>query len=265
MQYEQRNQQVRTDTTRHLGADGSDEAVRGIVGYLEGARKRSVRFAKSTSRLREIHTEVDVMSREVHGRPTGVLSGSDVDIAYHYLSMAIGVIALLYSALGTVFMLHGGGATFLAFLQERWTAGPAAALVDLSLHPRTLMALALQAVLFIVIVGTRRNRQSWQHWAALIVSAALTYVGWSTLLLGYGLPTLLGLTTVLPGALLGGVLGWGVVRISSEGRLSRPLLLTLILAGVVAGALGGASLIHWTGLLLAWSVDQVARRMIVIG
>ena len=36
-------------------------------------------------------------------------------------------------------------------------------------------------------------------------------------------------------------------------------------AGVAAGALGVAALIHWAGLLLAWTVDQVARRLIVVG
>lgn len=265
MQYEQRNQQPRTDTTRHLGADGSDESMRGIVGYLEGARKRSARFARSTSQLHEIHSQIDVTSREVHSRPTGVLSGGDIDIAYHYLSMGLGIIALLYSLFGTVFTLHGGGVTFLTELQERWTTGPAAALVDIGLHPRTITALVIQAVIFIVMIGTRRNRQSWQHWAALISSVVLTYVGWSTLMLTYGMPTLLAITGIIPGALIGGALGWGAAQLSSEGQLSRTVLFGVIALGVIAGALGGASLIHWIGLLLAWSVDHVGRRLIVIG
>lgn len=265
MQFDQRNQQVRTDTTRHLGADTADEASSGVVGYFEGARKRSARFAASTSQLREIRSEIDRMSHEAQGRPTGVLSASDVDIAYHYLGMAVGVIALLYSVLGSVFALHGGGTAFVAMLQERWAAGPATALADAAMHPRSIIALVLQAIAFIVIVGTRRNPQSWERWAAIIVSAALTYAGWSTLMLAYGTPAALSLTATIPGALIGGVLGWGVVRASGEGRASRPLLIGVVLVGVVAGALGAASLIHWVGLLLAWSVDQVARRLIVVG
>jgi hypothetical protein len=265
MQYEQRNQQVRTDTTRHLGADESDEAMGGIVGYLEGARKRSARFAKSSSQLREIHTEIDARRREVHGRPTGVLSGGDVDIAYHYLAMGLGIIALLYSVFGTVFALQGGGEAFISALQERWVVSPASALVDAALYPRTITALILQGVIFIVMIGTRRNQQSWQHWAAHISSVALTYAGWSTLLLAYGLPTLLPLIAIIPAAFIGGALGWGLVRASSEGRLSRSLQIGVIIAGVIAGALGGTALMHWIGLLLAWSVDQVARRLIVIG
>jgi hypothetical protein len=175
------------------------------------------------------------------------------------------LIALLYSVLGTVFALHGGGATFVAALMERWPLGPATALVETLLNPLTLVALVLQAIVFVVVVGTRRNRRSWQHWAALIFSTALTYAGWSTLLLEYGTPAVLAITATIPGALIGGALGWGVVRGSSEDRPSRPLLLGVIAAGVLAGALGAASLIHWSGLLLAWSVDQVARRQLVIG
>ncbi|MEI7770273.1 MAG: hypothetical protein WCI67_09815, partial [Chloroflexales bacterium] len=175
MQYEQRNQQVRTDTTRHLGAEEADDATRGFVSYLEGAGKRSTSYAKSTSRLRELHAQIDLVSRETHDRPTGVLSGGDVDIAYHYLSMGMGVIALLYSALGTVFALSGGGAAFVATFHERWTASPTAALMDTLLQPQTIAGLVLQAVAFIIMVGTRRNQQSWQHRAALIGSVALTY------------------------------------------------------------------------------------------
>lgn len=265
MQYEQRNQQARTDTTRHLSADEVDGGMGGLVGYLEGARKRSVRFAKSTSRLREIRTDIDAMSREGNGRPTGVLSGGDIDIAYHYLSVGFGIVALLYSLLGTVFILHGGGETFVATLQERWTTSPASALVDTILDPRTIAAFVIQAVIFVIMIGTRRNRQSWQHWAALISSVALTYAGWSGLLLAYGLTPLLSLTAIIPGAVIGGALGWVVARISGEGHLSRTVLFSVIAIGVVAGALGGSSLIHWSGLLLAWSVDQVGRRLIVIG
>ncbi|NTV65106.1 MAG: hypothetical protein HGA65_16480 [Oscillochloris sp.] len=220
---------------------------------------------KSTSRLREIRTEIDMMSREVQSRPTGVLSGGDIDIAYHYLGMSVGVIALLYSLLGTIFALHGGGSTFVAAFLERWTRGPAAALIDTLLTPQTIVAMIIQAVIFIVMVGTRRDRRSWQHWAALISSVALTYAGWSTLLLTYAMPLLLSLSAVIPAVLLGGALGWGVARISSEGPIARSVLVSVVLAGVLAGALGSASLTHWVGLLLAWSVDHVARKMIVIG
>lgn len=263
--FEQRHQQVRTDTTRHLGADEVDQRADGMVEYFEGARKRSARFAQSTSRLREIRAEIDTVGRETQGRPTGVLSGGDVDIAYHYLGLGLGVVALLYSVLGSIFALHGGGAAFVASMTERWAIGPATALSEMALHPRTLGALALQAVAFVVVIGTRRNRQSWQHWAALIFSAALTYAGWSTLLLDYGTATVAAISATVPAALIGGALGWAVLRASSEDRPSRPLLLGVVAAGVVAGALGAASLIHWVGLLLAWSVDQVARRQLVIG
>lgn len=265
MQFDQRNHQARTDATRHLSPEEAEEKDNGLVGYFEGARKRSARFADSTSQLREIRSDIDRMSRETQGRPTGVLSGSDIDIAYHYLGMGLGVVALLYSALGTVFAFHGGGAAFVAGLQERWPAGPATALADIALSPQTLVALALQAVAFVVMVGTRRNRQSWQHWAALLLSAGLTYAGWSTLLLSYGTPAATALSATIPAALIGGALGWAVARTSSDGRPSRPLLFGAIAAGVVAGALGAASLLHWVGLLLAWSVDQVARRLIVVG
>ncbi|NTW00091.1 MAG: hypothetical protein HGA19_02160 [Oscillochloris sp.] len=263
--FEQRNQQVRTDTTRHLGADGGDEAIKGITGYLEGARKRSSRFVKSTMRLREIRSEIDTMSRDVRGRPTGILSGGDVDIAYHYLIMGLGVFALLYSILGTVFALHGGGAVFLSAFLERWAVSPMAALIDTATQPQTIIALILQAVVFIVMVGTRRVRQSWQHWAAVICSVALTYAGWSPLLLNYGMPILLSLAAIIPAALIGGALGWVVVLISNDNAPSRSLLLGVIAIGVVVGSLGLVSLTHWAGLLLAWSVDQVSRRLIVIG
>lgn len=264
MQYEQRNQQVRSDTTRHLESDEAG-AAGGVVEYLEGARRRSGRFAETSGRLREIHADIDLMGQRAAGRPTGVLSGGDVDIAYHYLGLGLAIIALLYSVLGTVFALHGGGTTLLATLQERWSVGPAAALAEVALHPRTLAALVLQAVVFVVAIGTRRNRQSWQHWAALIFSAALTYAGWSSLLLAYGTPTVLALSATIPAAVIGGALGWAVVRASSEDRPSRPVLLGVIAAGVLAGALGAASLIHWAGLLMAWSVDQAARRQLVVG
>lgn len=263
--FDQRNHQTRTDTTRHLGAGEAEKETDGVVGYFEGARRRSARFAQSTSQLREIRSEIDAMSREAQGRPTGVLSGGDVDIVYHYLGLGLGVIALLYSVLGSLFALHGGGAAFVAGLTERWAAGPATALVEAAMHPRTLAALALQAIAFVVVVGTRRNPQSWQHWAALIFSAALTYAGWSTLLLDYGTPTVVALSATVPAALVGGALGWAVVRASSDERPARPLLIGVVAAGVVAGALGAASLIHWAGLLLAWSVDQVARRQLVVG
>lgn len=265
MQFDQRNHQVRTDTTRHLGADEIDDDPNSVVDYFEGARKRSTRFAESTSRLREIRTEIETMSRSVKDRPTGVLSGSDADIAYYYLGLGVGIIALLYSVLGTVFAIHGGGAAFVDTLVQGWAAGPAAALVEMVVHPRTITAVVLQAIIFVVLIGTRHNRRSGQHLAALIASGALTYAGWSTLLLAYGTPTVVALITTIPAALIGGALGWAMVRASSQEQPSRPVMLGVIVAGVVAGALGAASLIHWVGLLLAWSVDQVARRLIVVG
>jgi hypothetical protein len=264
MQLDQRNHQVRTDTTRRLDADSEDKRQGGVVSYFEGARRRSAGFADSTSQLREIHSEIDRMGREAQSRPTGVLSGGDIDIAYHYLGMGLGIVALLYSLLGAVFALNGGGAALLATLEEHWATGPATALVNVALHPQTIVAIVLQTIIFVVMVGTRRKPQSWQHWTALIISAALTYAGWSSLLLPFAAPAVTALTATIPAALIGGVLGWAVVRIS-EGQPSRPLLFAIIAAGLIAGALGVVSLIHWTGVLAAWTADQVARRLIVVG
>jgi uncharacterized membrane protein len=264
MTYDQRSNQARTDTTRHLKPEDRD-GPGGVVGYLEGARERSARFAESTSRLREIRAEIDTLGREAHHRPTGVLSGGDVDIAYYYLGVVLGVAALLYSVMGTVFALHGGSDALLTPILSRWSAGPATAVAEALLNVRTLVAVILQAILFVVIIGTRRNPQSWQHWAALIGSAALTYAGWSSLLITYGEAPLTSFTAAVPAALVGGALGWAIVRSSSEQTVPRPLMIGIIGAGVVAGALGVTALIHWVGLLLAWSADQVARKVMVVG
>src|ERR1051325_10271799 len=116
MSYEQRPNQPRTDTTRHLG---DQETIKGLTGYFEGARGRSERFAESSANLREIRSQIDTLGREAHARPTGVLSGGDVDIAYHYLSLGLGVVALLYSLLGAIFAFHGGSAAVTALVMQQ--------------------------------------------------------------------------------------------------------------------------------------------------
>lgn len=265
MTYDQRPNPARTDTTRYLDSVEVSDHARGVVEYLEGARHRSARFAQTSSQLRDIRTEIDTHGREAHNRPTGVLSGGDVDIAYHYLGLGLGIIATLYSVLGTIFALHGGSAPVLALIRERWQAGPATAVTESLVNVPTLGALLLQAVLFVVIIATRRNRQSWQHWAALLASAALTYAGWSSLLLAYGAVPVASFTATVPAALIGGALAWVIVRATNESPLPRRLMVGIVVAGVLAGALGSTTLIHWVGLLFAWSADQVARRVMVIG
>lgn len=263
MSYDHR-QQPRTDTTRHLDSHEANDAG-GVTGYLEGARHRSARFAQTTAQLREIRAEINSLGREAHNRPTGVLSGGDVDIAYHYLGVGVGVIATIYSVVGTVFALHGGSDALMATIMQGWNAGPAAALTDALLNLRTLGAVLLQVILFIVLIGTRRNPRSWQHIAALVGSAALTYAGWSGLLMNYALDPVTAFTATVPAVLIGAALGWVVVRGTNEAPLSRPLLIGVLAAGVIAGGLGSAALIHWVGALLAWSADQVARRIMVVG
>lgn len=263
MGYEQRPPAARTDTTRHL--DSTEFGERDGDGYYEGARKRTARFAKSTAHLREVRAEIETLGREAHSRPTGVLSGGDVDIAYHYLGLGIGIIAALYSILGTIFALHGGSAALIGQISQQWATGPAPALTNALLNLRTGGALILQIILFVVIIGTRRSQHAWQHWTALMVSAALTYAGWSTLLSSAGAEPIAFITTTIPAAVIGGALGWIIVRATSDTALPRWLLPAVIVVGVLAGALGGAALIHWVGLLLAWSADQIARRIMVIG
>lgn len=265
MTYDQRPNHARTDTTRHLNKEDVREGSGGVTGYLDNARERSAKFADSTARLREIRAEIDSLGREAHDRPTGVLSGGDFDIAYHYLGVTLGIIATLYSVIGAIFTLHGGSEGLLAVVTQHWDTGPAAALSDAFVNMRTLIAIVIQAVLFVVIVATRRNRHSWQHWAALMASVALTYAGWSTLLLQYGTPPLESFTKVIPAFLLGAGLAWAVARSTFDVTIPRVLLFAFIGAGALAGALGVSALIHWTGLLLAWSADHVARRVMVVG
>lgn len=265
MAYDQRPPAPRTDTTRHLDSSEFGEHNRDDDGYYEGARKRTARFAKSTAHLREVRAEIEALGREAQSRPTGVLSGGDVDIAYHYLGLGIGIIAALYSILGTIFALHGGSAAMISQISQQWSAGPATALTDALLNLRTGGAIILQAVLFIVIIGTRRSQHAWQHWTALMVSAALTYAGWSTLLTSFGTEPIAFITTTIPAALIGGALGWIIVRATSETALPRWLMPAVVCAGVLAGVFGTVALIHWVALLLAWSADQVARRIMVIG
>lgn len=96
-------------------------------------------------------------------------------------------------------------------------------------------------------------------------SAALTYAGWSSLLLLGSQAPLAALTTTIPAALLGGALAWVLVRATSDGPVSPMLQIAVVVAGVLAGALGITTLIHGIGVLLAWSADQLARRMMVVG
>lgn len=166
MSYEQRPNRPHTDTTRHLRPDEARDTPPGTPGYFNGARRRATRFAETTDHLRDLHREIDALGQEVQGRPTGVLSGGDVDIAYYYLAVGFGVLATLYSVIGSIFAFQGGGTTFLSSISQRWAAGPAPALMDAALNARTLSAVGLQIVLFVVLVGTRRNPRSWQHWAA---------------------------------------------------------------------------------------------------
>lgn len=263
MSYDQR-QPPRTDTTRHLNK-GTDDSMRGLTGYFEGARTRSERFAESTTRLREVREEIDALGRQAHQRPTGVLSGGDVDIAYYYLSMAVGIAAVVYSVIGTIFMFHGGGAELVGVISSRWAAGPAVAITDALFNIRTLGALVLQAILYIVMIGSRRYRQSWQYVSALLVSAALTYVGWSPLLIQYGVEPLTSFTNMIPAVIVGGAVTWALVWGASELQMPRSLMIGIVVAGVLAGAMGVPSMIHWLSALLAFCVDQVARRMMVIG
>ncbi len=263
MSYDHRQHQPRTDTTRHLDSHEAGES--GVTGYLEGARHRSARFAQTTAQLRDIRAEINSLGREAHSRPTGVLSGGDVDIAYHYLGVGVGVIATIYSVVGTIFALNGGSDALIATVMDGWNAGPAAALTNALLNFRTLGAVLLQVVLFIVLIGTRRNPRSWQHIAALVGSAALTYAGWSGLLMSAALAPVAAFTATVPAVLIGAALGWVIVRGTNEAPLARPLLIGVLVAGFIAGGLGSAALIHWVGALLAWSADQVARRIMVVG
>lgn len=265
MGYDQRPNQARTDTTRHLNPNERENGPRSILEYLEGARHRSARFAETTGQLREIHAEIDSLGREAHNRPTGMLSGGDVDIAYHYLGVGIGVLALLYSVLGSIFIFHGGSEAVLTPFLERWATGPAAAVTDILLNTRTLMAVILQAVLFVVLIGTRRSMHTWQHLAALMASVALTYAGWSSILVIFASNPLASFTATIPAAVVGGAFAWAIIRASSDILLPRSLMIGLIVVGVVAGGLGVTTLIHWMGLLLAWSADQVARRIMIVG
>jgi|GEM_PF-2072723 hypothetical protein len=263
MSYDQR-QPPRTDTTRHLNK-GTDDSLRGLTGYFEGARMRSERFAESTTRLREVREEIDAYGRQAHQRPTGVLSGGDVDIAYYYLSVAVGIAAVVYSVVGTIFMFHGGGTELVGAISNRWAAGPAVAITDALFNMRTLGALVLQAILYIVMIGSRRYRQSWQYISALLASAALTYVGWSPLLIQYGVEPLTSFTNMIPAVVVGGAVTWALMWGASEIPLPRYAMVAVVLAGVLAGAMGVPSMIHWLSAILALCVDQVARRMMVIG
>ncbi|MEN9933738.1 MAG: hypothetical protein RLZZ387_317 [Chloroflexota bacterium] len=264
MAYDQRYDKARTGTTRHLDSDEAGDYKNGMQEYFEGARGRTQRFAQKTAYLREVQTEIDTLGREAHDRPTGVLSGGDIDIAYHYLGIGLGLIATLYSIVGAIFALNGGGEQLIGAISQRWSAGPAAALSEALFSIRTLAALGLQALLFIIMVGTRRNPNTWQHWASMIASAALTYAGWSSLWLAYGAAPVAAITATIPAALIGGALTWLMIKATST-ELPRRAMIGIIVAGVVAGALGTASLIHWSGALLAWGADQIARRFMVIG
>lgn len=261
MVYDQRTPHARTDTTRHL--DGKQDE--GVIAYLEGARRRASRFAETSGQLREIHAEIDGMGRAAHGRPTGMLSGGDIDIAYHYLVVGLGIVALVYSFLGAIFVAHGGSVLVLSEVLQRWATGPATAVTDVLLNVRTLGAFLLQAVLFVVIVATRRNRQTWQHWGALLSSVAVTYAGWNSVLLAYGTPPVASFTAVIPAAIVGGALAWAGIKSTNDIELPRLWVIGIIVAGVIAGALGSTALIHWAGVVLAWIAIQVAQRIIIIG
>ncbi|MBC8161135.1 MAG: hypothetical protein H7Z42_07935 [Roseiflexaceae bacterium] len=263
--YDQRPGQPRTDTTRHLDHSEVKNGAPEGEGYYEGARNRTAKFAKSSEQLREIRAEINTLGREAHNRPTGLLSGGDVDIAYYYLGIGLGVAATFYSVIGTVFALNGGSTAVFNQVLSQWAAGPATALTEALLNFRTLGAIVLQVILFIVIVGTRRHRQGWQHWAALLTSAALTYAGWSSVLLAFGTAPLAVLTAAIPAALIGGALAWLIVKATSDISLPRWLWVGVVITGIGAGMLGDTALIHWIGALLAWSADQIARRIMVLG
>ena len=108
-----------TRTTRHLDDlneddlnDGVDAARRPTqprrpttAGYYENARQRTHRFAAGAREMRSAEREIASLSSSVTDRPTGLLSGGDADIAYHYLGLTLGVLATLYSAVGSVFAL----------------------------------------------------------------------------------------------------------------------------------------------------------------
>src|SRR5690606_34570687 len=106
---------------------------------------------------------------------------------------------------------------------------------------------------------------SWQYVSALLVSAALTYVGWSPLLVEYGVESLTSFTNMIPAVIVGGAVTWALIWGASELPMPRSWMIAIVIAGVIAGAMGVPSMIHWLSALLAFCVDQVARRMMVIG
>lgn len=128
----------------------------------------------------------------------------------------------------------------------------------------TLAALLFQAVLFVVLIANRRSPWGWPHIAAMIVSALLTYSGWSSVWL-LAAPHIAGITATVPAALLGGATGWLLLHGSMSGAIPRWLQVTTIAAGVLAGILGDVMLLQFTGLLVAWVADRIARRVMVIG
>lgn len=250
-----------TGSTRRMNEE-TDTGELNQVSYYDGAAKRTRRFAESTQHLRDVESEIQLLSSDIAGRPTGVLSGGDADIAYHYLGLGVGILATLYTLAGSVFALSGGGAAVLNEIVEQSSAGLGVATSGL-LNLTTGAAVFLQVLLTVIMVGTRRNVRSWPHLAALITSAALTYAGWSSVWL-LTTTEVAAITTAVPASLIGGAIGWILLR-ACCGNAARWMQVAIVAAGIIAGVLGDVTLIHFLGILLAWSADQVARKIMVIG
>lgn len=235
--------------TRNIRGEDKDrdEYNEQLTGYLEGARRRTQRFAEGTSDKRAASQEIEALSSTIEDRPTGILSGGDADIAYHYLGLGIGILAMLYSTLGTVFAFSGGGARVVSLIASRSASGFGLAVSNL-LTMQTLLAVVFQAVLFIVIIGTRCSPRSWLHGAMILSSAALTYAGWNTVWIEVT-PHLAAITTAVPAALLGGALSWILLRGGWQGTVPRWLQVGAVAVGVMVAMMGDVALLTFLGVI----------------
>lgn len=249
------------------GGQGGGQVASRSTAPAAPPESRDIRIAPWLELIgvrRELDSEYRAVHGEMHQMPTGVITGLDADLTYYWFQVGAAFGLALFSFAGTLLAFHGGGAAVVAKYQGAWSDSPTQVITTVLLSAPSIIAIIVQAVLFVIQVGNRHTNAV-ARLAATVVSAVLTYLGWSGLVVPAGAAVLTGLSTVIPAAILSGVLTWAVLVGMVAPRPARGPLIGLVSLGAFLGLLGLPVMLQWLLALVAFTGDQFARRKVILG